>query len=278
MLCAYRHGAAHRGTPSLRVPFVLFLGSSLFLALYMYRPEAHNALSPAVIDGLVSHLHELKAEPDLRALFVRSAGPTFCAVSPIAGLVVITRAAVYPMKNSVYRLVATGLRLVIPLSLPGPRVTISSPTTFSSVATLAPLSSLSFPHPQPLLPPSLCLQTRAAEATHRLNHTCRAFRAVGYTSLGTLAVLRTLVALHYLSAYTRAALRPSPITYITWRPCTELSRECGLGQCGKQVEGPVRLLRSVWRMVWLFRCHCVSHSLDILSRHRVSLLYHRAAI
>ena len=50
-----------------------------------------------------------------------------------AGLVGITRAAVYPMRNYVYRLVTTSLRLIIPLSLPGPKVTISSPTTFSSV-------------------------------------------------------------------------------------------------------------------------------------------------
>ena len=35
--------------------------------------------------------------------------------------------------SSVSRLVATGLRLIIPLSLPGPRATISSSTTFSSV-------------------------------------------------------------------------------------------------------------------------------------------------
>ena len=48
-------------------------------------------------------------------------------------MVGITRAAAYPMRNDVYRLVTTGLRLVIPLSLPGPWVTISSPTTCSSV-------------------------------------------------------------------------------------------------------------------------------------------------
>ena len=48
-------------------------------------------------------------------------------------MVGITRVAVYPMRNYVYRLVTTGLRLIIPLSLPGPKVTISSPTTFSSV-------------------------------------------------------------------------------------------------------------------------------------------------
>ena len=43
------------------------------------RPEAHNALSPGVIDSVVYLLQELKEQQDLRALFVRSAGPTFCA-------------------------------------------------------------------------------------------------------------------------------------------------------------------------------------------------------
>ena len=43
------------------------------------------------------------------------------AVIPLtayAGLVEITRAVVYPMCNYVYRLVTTGLRLIISLSLP----------------------------------------------------------------------------------------------------------------------------------------------------------------
>ena len=44
-----------------------------------------------------------------------------------------TRAAVYPMRNYVYRLVTTSFRPIIPLSLPGRQVTISSPTTFGSV-------------------------------------------------------------------------------------------------------------------------------------------------
>ena len=62
------------------------------------------------------------------------------AVVPLAahaggrlGLVGTTRAAVHPMRNYVYRLVTTSLRLIITLSLPGPRVTISSSNTFSSV-------------------------------------------------------------------------------------------------------------------------------------------------
>ena len=50
-----------------------------------------------------------------------------------AGLVGFTRAAVCSTRNYVCRLVTTSLRLIIPLSPPGPRVTISSSTTFSSV-------------------------------------------------------------------------------------------------------------------------------------------------
>ena len=56
-------------------------------------------------------------------------GPTNRSCGVSAELVEITRAAVYPMRNYVYRLVTTGLRLITPLSLPGPKVTISSPTS-----------------------------------------------------------------------------------------------------------------------------------------------------
>ena len=48
-----------------------------------------------------------------------------------AGLVGITRAAVYPCAPAGYDV--TSSRLIIPLSLPGRRATISSSTTFSSV-------------------------------------------------------------------------------------------------------------------------------------------------
>jgi len=53
--------------------------NKLFATLTINRPEAHNALSPGVIDSVVYLLQELKEQQDLRALFVRSAGPTFCA-------------------------------------------------------------------------------------------------------------------------------------------------------------------------------------------------------
>ena len=52
---------------------------SHFATLVIDRPEAHNALSPAVMDGIVQGLGGLAAEPELRAVFVRSEGPTFCA-------------------------------------------------------------------------------------------------------------------------------------------------------------------------------------------------------
>ena len=44
---------------------------------------------------------------------------TACAGGRL-GLVGITRVAVYPMRNYVYRLVTTSLRPIIPLSLPWP--------------------------------------------------------------------------------------------------------------------------------------------------------------
>ena len=52
------------------------------------------------------------------------------------GMVGATRAAADPMRNYVYRLVTASFRLIIPLSRPGPKVAISSSTTFSSVQYL----------------------------------------------------------------------------------------------------------------------------------------------
>ena len=67
--------------------------------------------------------------------------------------------------SSVYRLVTTSLRPIIPLSLPDPRVTISSSTAFSSVQFRAGLNSACVVTPQVNLysvfslspPPSLSL-------------------------------------------------------------------------------------------------------------------------
>ena len=42
------------------------------------------------------------------------------------------------MKNYVHRLVTTSLRLIVALSLPGPKVAISSPTASSSVQCSTP--------------------------------------------------------------------------------------------------------------------------------------------
>ena len=70
-----------------------------------------------------------------------------CAVSVIRALCVCggrlgwseSRGLLHaPMRNYVYRLVTISLRLIILLSLPGPRVIISSPTTFSSVHCSVP--------------------------------------------------------------------------------------------------------------------------------------------
>ena len=105
----------------------------------------------------------------------------------------VTRAAVYAMRNYVYTLVTTGLRLIInKLSLPGRKVTISSPTAFSSIQLLrmfarsahvrcTPGSFLAFTvkqtlwlhetaAPTPLLPPLLPPSTPPANgATTAIN-------------------------------------------------------------------------------------------------------------
>ena len=54
--------------------------------------------------------------------------------SQILGVVGIAGAAIYTVRNGVDSLGydVTSFRLIIPLSLPGRRVTISSPTSFSS--------------------------------------------------------------------------------------------------------------------------------------------------
>ena len=85
---------------------------------------------------------------DLAGCEHKGCGPTNRLCGGSAGMVGITRAAVYPMRNYVYRLVTTGLRLIIPLSLPGchgPKVAISSPATFSSVQAIGPMPTLGLP-------------------------------------------------------------------------------------------------------------------------------------
>ena len=46
----------------------------------LWRPEVHNAINPAVMDGVTSYLNDIRDDKDLRAVFLRGAGPTFCAV------------------------------------------------------------------------------------------------------------------------------------------------------------------------------------------------------
>ena len=74
-----------------------------------------------------------KQDCDLAGYERKGCGPINRVCGGSAGLVGITRAAVYPMRNYVYGLVVTSFRLIIPLSLPGRSVTTSSSTTFSSV-------------------------------------------------------------------------------------------------------------------------------------------------
>jgi len=50
-----------------------------FATLTINRPEVHNAINPAVMDGVTSYLNDIRDDTDLRAVFLRGAGPTFCA-------------------------------------------------------------------------------------------------------------------------------------------------------------------------------------------------------
>jgi len=50
-----------------------------FATLTLNRPEVHNALNPAMMDAVVSELDSLKDDANLRAVFIRGAGKTFCA-------------------------------------------------------------------------------------------------------------------------------------------------------------------------------------------------------
>lgn len=43
------------------------------------RPDKHNALSPATMDGLVEAFGKLGTNDDLRGVFLKAAGATFCA-------------------------------------------------------------------------------------------------------------------------------------------------------------------------------------------------------
>ena len=101
-------------------------------------------LAPCAADslkGVFGRLHTtgwlLRRDCGLADHEHKSCGPINRSCGGSAGLVGITRAAAHPIRNCsyvhVHRLVTTSLTLIIPLSLPGPRVPISSSTAFSSV-------------------------------------------------------------------------------------------------------------------------------------------------
>lgn len=50
-----------------------------FASLILSRPEKHNALSPDTMESIVSSLKDLEGNEDLRAVFLKAEGASFCA-------------------------------------------------------------------------------------------------------------------------------------------------------------------------------------------------------
>jgi enoyl-CoA hydratase/carnithine racemase len=50
------------------------------------RPDKHNALDPAMFDGLLAATERLAAEPGVRAVVLHGAGPSFCSGLDIMGM------------------------------------------------------------------------------------------------------------------------------------------------------------------------------------------------
>jgi isohexenylglutaconyl-CoA hydratase len=55
------------------------------LTLTLDRPEARNALTPAMLDALVAGFDEAERDVTVRALVLRAAGPSFCAGGDFGG-------------------------------------------------------------------------------------------------------------------------------------------------------------------------------------------------
>lgn len=50
-----------------------------YASITLNRTEVHNALSPSVMTGIEDSLLELRDDPNVRAVFLKAAGSTFCA-------------------------------------------------------------------------------------------------------------------------------------------------------------------------------------------------------
>lgn len=50
-----------------------------YASITLNRTEVHNALSPSVMDGIVNSLNTLKEQTNIRAVFLKSTGKTFCS-------------------------------------------------------------------------------------------------------------------------------------------------------------------------------------------------------
>lgn len=62
--------------PAVKVEFT---SDGKFASLILNRPEKHNALSPDMMDGIVTELKTLAQNSDLRAVFLKAEGKSFCA-------------------------------------------------------------------------------------------------------------------------------------------------------------------------------------------------------
>jgi methylglutaconyl-CoA hydratase len=71
--------AAMRGLCSTKDVLLTRSANGYFASITLNRTEVHNALSPSVMTGITDSLIELRDDPNVRAVFLKAAGSTFCA-------------------------------------------------------------------------------------------------------------------------------------------------------------------------------------------------------
>jgi methylglutaconyl-CoA hydratase len=67
-------------SPSLNSDVLLTHSScGKYASIILNRVEVHNALSPSIMTGIIDSLNQLTNEPNVRAVFLKANGKTFCA-------------------------------------------------------------------------------------------------------------------------------------------------------------------------------------------------------
>jgi len=60
-------------------PAVKYSVSEHIATIELNRPDIRNSLVPAIVDGLLVHLHEAERDPDVEAIIITGTGNSFCS-------------------------------------------------------------------------------------------------------------------------------------------------------------------------------------------------------